>query len=135
MLWTETFISSFNDSLDNSPELERKIKVLSSSSSSSSINNVTPTRQSKDDSSASPYQDVLPSKHRTSYRDVLVQNRLYSKDIFTRAVPQDQAPFLRTSILLFQKVNLLVRLTTQFFTLQMTLFDLQETHPMFVNMM
>ncbi|GFN78428.1 hypothetical protein PoB_000493400 [Plakobranchus ocellatus] len=59
-------------------ELERKIKVLSSSSSSSSINNVTPTRQSKDDSSTSPYQNVLPSKHRTSYRDVLVQKCLYS---------------------------------------------------------
>ncbi|GFO42722.1 hypothetical protein PoB_006922700 [Plakobranchus ocellatus] len=54
-------------------ELERKIKVLSSSSSSSSINNITPTRQSKYDSSTSPYQDVLPSKHRMSYRDVLVQ--------------------------------------------------------------
>ncbi|GFN86284.1 hypothetical protein PoB_001279000 [Plakobranchus ocellatus] len=66
------------------------------------------------------------------------KNRLYSKHIFTRAVPQDQAPFhLCTSILLFLQENLLMRITTLFiiFILPVTLFDLQETHPMFVNMM
>ncbi|GFO36436.1 hypothetical protein PoB_006294100 [Plakobranchus ocellatus] len=74
--------------------------------------------------------------HRTSYRDVLVQKPSLQQRHLHSGSPSRSSPFhLRTSILLFQKVNLLVRLTTQFFTFQMTLFDLQETHPMFVNMM
>ncbi|GFO38241.1 hypothetical protein PoB_006474600 [Plakobranchus ocellatus] len=54
-------------------ELERKIKVLLSSPTSSSNYHITPTRQSKDDSTISPYQDILHSKQRMSYCDVFVQ--------------------------------------------------------------
>ncbi|GFO41007.1 hypothetical protein PoB_006751200 [Plakobranchus ocellatus] len=119
-------------------ELKHKIKELSSSSTSSSNNYVTPSCGSKDEPPTLPYQVISHSKHACPIVMFYYKNRLYNKSIFTRAVLQDQAPFhLCTSILLFLKENLLVRITTLFiiFTLQVTRFDLQETHPMFVNMM